>query len=319
MKTTKILGIAVAAVAALSFASCKNANVKNAIGDVTFTYNSKTNATTGAEATANVNFTNANVSEYARGMLTFNNKKKGITAKIVMQGLDTNASNPGLMGIVFNMKKVDGKYNFCVLGFKNNNGHPKAYVSYYTGVSEADFSKQDFGVAESARTDIADWFVLDEVTRDNGTLSLVVEIEALKASGDDTTGDEEEFSVDTSNAYNIYFYKDEFPLSVYKNISNKPQEGTSDNDKQKIKIAENQYITKKEFHKKAIKTISVERDKIGITKLREVEAKMGFYANVYGGQTLKGEWQVADMKHNPNVAKTAADTQDNPLNIKFID
>lgn len=318
MKTTKILGIAVAAVAALSFASCKNANVKNAIGEVTFEYNPKTNATTGAEATANVNFTNANVSEYARGMLTFNNKKKGITAKIVMQGLDTNASNPGLMGIVFNMKKVDGKYNFCVLGFKNNGGQPKAYVSYYTGVSEADFSKQDFGVAESARKDIEDWFDLNEVTRDaDGTLSLVVEIEALKSSKDKTAGDEEKFSVHETNAYNIYFYKDEFPLSAYKNISNKPEEGSTDNEK--IKIADNQYITKKEFHNRAKKTIQVKRGEIGIENLSEVEAKMGFYANVYGGQTLKGEWQVADMKHNPNVAKTAADTQDNPLNIKFID
>lgn len=318
MKTTKILGIAVAAVAALSFASCKNANVKNAIGDVTFTYSPKTNDTTGAEATANVNFTNANESEYARGMLTFNNKKKGITAKIVMQGLDTNASNPGLMGIVFNMKKVDDKYNFCVLGFKNNGGHPRAYVSYFTGVSEADFSKQNFGVPVSPDQNIEDWFDLTGVTRGaDGTLSLVVEIEALKASSDTTVGDGEKFSVNATNAYNIYFYKDELPLSAYNNISNKPEDGTANDEK--IKIAEDEYITKKEFHKKAIKTISVERDKIGITKLNEVEAKMGFYANVYGGQTLKGEWQVADMKHNPNVAKTAADTQDNPLNIKFID
>lgn len=318
MKTTKILGIAVAAVAALSFASCKNANVKNAIGDVKFTYSPETNKTTGAEATANVNFTNPNESEYARGMLTFNNKKKGITAKIVMQGLDTNASNPGLMGIVFNMKKVDDKYNFCVLGFKNNGGHPRAYVSYFTGVSEADFSKQNFGVPVSPDQNIEDWFDLTGVTRGaDGTLSLVVEIEALKASDDKTAGDEEEFSVDTSNAYNIYFYKDEFPLSAYKNISNKPEKG--ENNEQKIEISKDTYLTKEDFHKKAKKTIQVKRGAIGIEKLSEVEAKMGFYANVYGGQTLKGEWQVADMKHNPNVAKTAADTQDNPLNIKFID
>lgn len=252
MKTTKILGIAVAAAAVLSFASCKNANVKNAIGELTFAYDPKTNATTGAEATANINFTNANESEYARGMLTFDNKKKGITAKIVMQGLDTNASNPGLMGIVFNMKKVDGKYNFCLLGFKNNGGHPKAYVSYYTGVSEADFSKQDFGVAKGARIDIADWFDLNEVRRDNeGTLSCIVEIEALKSSKDDTTGDGEKFSVDETYAYNIYFYKDEFPLSAYKNISNKPEEGTENDDK--IKISDSEYITKKAFHGKSKK------------------------------------------------------------------
>lgn len=316
MKTTKILGIAVAAAAVLSIAGCKNASTT--LGDVTIAYNPKTNATTGAEATANVNFTNANESEYARGMLRFDNKKKGITTKIVMQGLDTNESNPGLMGIVFNMKKVDGKFNFCVLGFKNNSGHPEAYVSYYTGVSEADFSKQDFGVAKGARKDIADWFVLNEITRDaDGNLSLVVEIEALKSLKDDTTGDGEKFSVDETYAYNIYFYKDEFPLSAYKNISNKPEEGTNNDDK--IKISDSEYITKKIFHNKAIKKIQVKRGDIGIENLSEVEAKMGFYANVYGGQTLKGEWQVADMKHNPNVAKTAADTQDNPLNIKFID
>lgn len=316
MKTTKILGIAVAAVAALSFASCKNASTT--LGDVTIVYNPKTNATTGAEATANVNFTNANESEYARGMLRFDNKKKGITTKIVMQGLDTNESNPGLMGIVFNMKKVDGKFNFCVLGFKNNSGHPEAYVSYYTGVSEADFSKQDFGVAKGTRKDIKNWFVLNDITRDaDGNLSLVVEIEALKSSKDDTTGDGEEFSVNETYAYNIYFYKDEFPLSAYKNISNKPEQG--DNDEQKIEISKDNYITKENFHKKAKSKIQVKRGDIGIAKLSEVEAKMGFYANVYGGQTLKGEWQVADIKHNPNVAKTAADTQDNPLNIKFID
>lgn len=311
MKTTKILGIAVAAVAALSFAGCKNANVKNAIGEVTFAYDPKTNATTGAEATANINFTNANESEYARGMLTFDNKKKGITAKIVMQGLDTNASNPGLMGIVFNMKKVDGKYNFCVLGFKNNSGHPEAYVSYYTGVSEADFSKQDFGVAKGARKDIADWFVLNEVTRDDeGNLSCIVEIEALKASGDTTKGEDEQFAEDGTNAYNIRFYKGIEELSYFKGISNKANADYVD-DKNSL--------TKAQLHNKAVKKVQVPRETIGIKKLSEVEAKMGFYANVYGGQTLKGEWQVADIKHNPNVAKTAADTQDNPLNIKFID
>ena len=37
---------------------------------------------------------------------------------------------------------------------------------------------------------------------------------------------------------------------------------------------------------------------------------MGFYANVYGSKTLKGEWQVADIAHNPNVSKTASDNGD---------
>ena len=53
---------------------------------------------------------------------------------------------------------------------------------------------------------------------------------------------------------------------------------------------------------------------------------MGFYANVYANQTLKGEWQVADMKHNPNgifwcdeenVSRTAV-TNSNPMGIELV-
>ena len=53
---------------------------------------------------------------------------------------------------------------------------------------------------------------------------------------------------------------------------------------------------------------------------------MGFYANVYANQTLKGEWQVADMKHNPNGIfwcdeenpSRAAVTNSNPMGIELV-
>ena len=43
---------------------------------------------------------------------------------------------------------------------------------------------------------------------------------------------------------------------------------------------------------------------------------MGFYANVYGGQTLTGEWLVFDIDHQPNVAKTASDN-DSFIKIEY--
>ena len=46
--------------------------------------------------------------------------------------------------------------------------------------------------------------------------------------------------------------------------------------------------------------VTITNEDISKTNKKTPEGKMGFYANVYANQTLKGEWQVADMKHNPN-------------------
>ena len=75
MKTTKIvMGMAAAAVMALT--SCVFPG--KGLGNVPITTDEKTNTTTKAEVTGTVDFTNTDSSEFASGMQTLQNKKKGI-------------------------------------------------------------------------------------------------------------------------------------------------------------------------------------------------------------------------------------------------
>lgn len=299
MKTTKIvMGMAAAAVMALT--SCVFPG--KGLGNVPITTDEKTNTTTKAEVTGTVDFTNTDSSEYARGMQTFQNNKKGITAKVVMKNV-TAASNPGAMGLVFDMQKKDGLLDFGTVGFKNENGKVCYYVAYYEGVSEADFSKQNFGVEDSARTDIVDWgtsahrnseSIISSIgINGNKELACVIEIEAQSPTGTLT---------DESPAYIIRVYADEDgdgTVSKFKGLSNK-----SASEKEAI-------------HALAKESVTITRGQVKAGKTgRTVQNKMGFYANVYGGQTLTGEWLVADIDHDPNVAKTAA-TEDSFIKIEY--
>lgn len=291
MKTTKILkGVAIAAMT-LSLTGCVLPG--KGLGNVPITTDEKTNNTTKAEVTGTVDFTNSDTSKYARGMQTFQNKKNGITAKVVMENV-TASSNPGCMGLVFDMKKniKDDLWNFCNVGFKNNSGKPCVYVSYFEGVSEADFSKSNFGVPDSSRIDILDWTNIDGIDINNNELAIVIEVEAIKA----------ENSQDADNAYIIRIYKDEDgdgTVTTFKGLSNK-----SDDEKNKI-------------HNNAKKTINITREQVRASKQdRQLQEKMGFYANVYGGQTLTGKWLVADIDHQPNVAKTASNN-DSFIKIEY--
>ena len=83
---------------------------------------------------------------------------------------------------------------------------------------------------------------------------------------------------------------------------------------------------KTDITKTAVYSVAIPRDSIDDSTDKTIEAKMGFYANVYANQTLKGEWQVADMKHNPNgifwcdeenVSRTAV-TNSNPMGIELV-
>ena len=50
----------------------------------------------------------------------------------------------------------------------------------------------------------------------------------------------------------------------------------------------------------------------------KIEAGIGFYANVYARETLKGEWQVADISHNPDGI-IWEDEIPNTLNIQLAE
>ena len=258
-------------------------------------------------------------------MRLFNNKKKGITANIVIQNI-SNSSNPGVMGFTFDMvKNNDGTYNFCLFGIRNNEGHARAYITYYKNISESNFSADNFGVASDDKTnqkDITGWkkgssnatenngFVeFEDIKVTNGQLSCVVEIEAL-AKETKTSENDETLSVDSNNAYNVRIYKtpENGDLSEFNGLSNKT-------DTAKTNITST-----------AVYSVVIPRESIDDSTDKTIEAKMGFYANVYANQTLKGEWQVADMKHNPNGIfwcdeenpSRAAVTNSNPMGIELV-
>lgn len=267
-------------------------------------YTSSTNSTTKAEATASINYTNS-TGDYKRGMRLFNNKKKGITTKFVLDV--SNSNNPGLLGIVFDLTdNKDGTMNFCVVGVKSNpsNGKAETYVTYFKNVSESNFDKQNFGVSGSNLVPLEPTDDSNKelnISPKDGKLNIGVKIEALKkeatSEGDGYDGQ------DQNNAYKIsWFTADETDVTAH--LKN----GQGDNG-----VA-------------AIHTYHISREKIGATTDKPIEAKMGFYANVYANQTLKGEWQVADMKHNPNgifwcdeenVSRTAV-TNSNPMGIELV-
>lgn len=298
-----LMGGAVALALAVAFAGCKNAN--DTVGEAEMiSYTSSTNSTTKAEATASIDYPNM-TGDYVRGMRLFNNQKKGISANVVMTGLDSNNANPGLMGIVFDMEqdKTTKAYDFIMVGYKNKSGKACATVTYYRNVSESNFSANNFGATmknnqsdfktaaengESVSLDFLDWTDL-ECTIADKKLSLGIVITPFSG---------------TTDAYKINFYTGK-TCAELKTLANDTQDARDNAD---------------------LYVLTITNENISKTNKKTPEGKMGFYANVYTGQTLKGEWQVADITHNPNGIfwcdeenpSRAAVTNLNPMGIELV-
>ena len=319
MKTTKILkGVAIVAMT-LSLTGCIMPG--KSLGFTEIKVDGKNNSAIGQIAKGTIDFTNNDANKYCRGIQLFSNKKKGITTKIELQNLTADTSNPGVMGIAFDFtQNKDKTYNFCLFGMRNNCGHIQAYVTYYKNVAEEDFTKENFGkpvVSDVANTDeqkdIEGWIAknsakieeskgfvqLNDFTISNKSESLVVEIEALN-SKEESSGNDEKIAVDANNAYKVRIYKvpEDGNLTDFNDLSNKQGDAkTTITSTAKVELA-------------------IPRAKVDATTDKAIQAQMGFYANVYGGKTLTGEWIIADMKHDPNVAKTASDN-DSFIKLNF--
>ena len=290
MKTTKIvMGMAAAAVMALSLTGCMGAG--NSFAGI-IDYSQKKNTTTHAEATASINYTN-DTTGFVRDIRRFDRKKKGITARIVMEDAK---GVPGVMGIAFDMKKnSDGTWNFILAGAgyaidsADSTKAPCVYIARYRNIKPENFTARDFGCADGQGDhhdfDITGqnankyrYFTDDLIS--NNAMNIVIEVQALTESEDPT------------NAYTVRFYK-ENGENVDKFV------GLSD-----IKNGEASDV-------RNLALVSVDLPRADVdNSTGTVQEQMGFYANVYGSKTLKGEWQVADIAHNPNVSKTASDNGD---------
>ena len=288
-KITKVLMAAVA-VSTLCFAGCKNAN--ELLGEEFIDYTTKTEVE-GAEAVATINYTNPNEDpkDIERGLRFFSNKKKDIAVNVVME----DAKNaPGFMSVIFNQtENKDGTLNFIALGFNSNTDGNKAKIActYYKNVDKNDFKKLNFGRTGADCKEILanTWFNSNISPDKDGKLNVGFVITANKGS-------------------------DPYTVRIYGNKTAKELNKIADAIGTEKKDDDGVIGTpKKEFNITAAE-LGLDRN----ADSAKIEAGIGFYANVYAKSTLRGEWQVGDMTHNPNGI-IWEDEIPNTLNIQLAE
>lgn len=306
----------------LIFTGCMAAN--DSVGKLEIEYDSNRNEDTGAEVTASINYTN-DTNEIMRGVRLFNNQKKDIALNIVM---DNASDKTGLMGIIFNRQENDdGTYNFIMLGYKSESGKPDLCITAYKNISdETDWELPNFGAgvpmtkdnflaasgkasydiikSSSQQNGSSGWETLNISPDENNKLKVGVVLIAEKANED----------AENVDAYKVYIYKDKTNDQLNKIADNLPKDESARSEEAKTLIAS------------SLKEENIPNDEIGREDTNRPEGQMGFYANAYANKTLKGEWQVADISHNPNgifwadeeVVSKAAKSNSNTLNIQLV-
>lgn len=298
-KFTKVLMAAVA-VSTLCFAGCKNAN--DLLGEEFIDYTTKSEVE-GAEAVATINYTNEDTEEVKRGLRFFSNKKKDIAMNVVME----NAKDPsGFMSVIFNKtENKDDTLNFIALGFNSNTTGNKAKIActYYKSVKKEDFAAANFGKTDTDKSSLDD--DIQELMPNANNDGFVVTNIAPDADGKLNVG----FVITAnkgSDPYTVRIYANKTAEELNKIADAIDSEKTDDDD-----VIGN---PEKEFNIKAA-DLGLERDAASA----KIEAGIGFYANVYANKkTLKGEWQVGDISHNPDGI-IWEDEIPNTLNIQLAE
>lgn len=295
-KFTKVLFTA-AAVSLLCFAGCKNAS--DALGEEFISYTTHADKSSGAEATAYIDYTNED-SEIKRGLLFFNNKKKDIAMNVVMENPENTS---GFMSVIFNKtENENGTLNFIALGYNSNAKDNKARMActYYKNVSTADFALKNFNRPKDDCIELmpnkdTDGFYDSSIAPKNGKLTVGFVITAKKGE----------------TPYEVRVYENKSAAAL-KEIANKLS--PKDND-EPVDVA-----SVNSTYGEPILNFDIGIDDLGINSAldKRIEAGIGFYANVYAGKTLKGEWQVADISHNPDGI-IWEDEIPNTLNIQLAE
>ena len=287
-KITKVLMAAVA-VSTICFAGCKNAN--DLLGEEFIDYTSKANKDTGAEATASIDYTNE-TDDIERGIRLLDDKVKDIAVNVVME--DAKKA-PGFMSVIFNKtENEDGTLNFIALGFnsKDTTGNKaKIACTYYKNVDKADFKKVNFGRTGADCKEILEntWFYSNISPDAEGKLNVGFVITANKGS----------------NPYTVRIYANKTAKELNE-IADAIGTPKTDDDG----VIGN---PEKEFNITAAE-LGLERN----ADSAKIDAGIGFYANVYEGKTLKGEWQVGDISFNPDGI-IWEDEIPNTLNIQLAE
>lgn len=300
-KITRILmGVVVAAT--LCFTGCMAAD--DFLDDEIIKYETK-NQDDGAEAVGSVDYTNETDS-MKRTLRIMNFKKKDIALNVIMEN---RLANPGLMGIIFNKTdNKDGTINFILLGYKadykNEVWKHFATLTAYKNISKKDFEAKNFNAGEvplknnqfseyRSATDPASidffsgdgWKDLGDSFVDGDNLKVGFVVTAKEG--------------DTPYEIRMYAGKSVEELN---DIADAIATPSADDDE----VIGNPEV------------ISITNEMLNRNETSKIEAGIGFYANVYGNKTLKGQWRVADISHNPEGIIWEDEEAPNTLNIQLV-
>lgn len=279
MKMTKkfLLGGAVLLAATMMF-SCKDP-----LGNDFIKYSDAYNSNDKAIGTASIDYTNED-DGYKRGMKLLATKHEGMYAKIALNELNADSVNPGVMGLVFGLtekKDDDGNklYDFYLVGIRNDNGKLKTYLSKYTNISEDQFDAEEFGSKKNATSGASEKEIKTNTTysnykRNSTNNNMEVAIEIIP---------------NEDGSYTINWYNADGIDCV--DLADK----------------------KEDLKKVGPQSATISNSITGAKSKSDLNLKIGFYANVYGKQTMKGKWYLANLEGNPIPIEWEDDTVASPL------
>lgn len=298
-KITKILMGAVV-VATLCFTGCMAAD--DFLDDEIIKYETK-NQDDGAEAVGSVDYTNETDS-MKRTLRIMNFKKKDIALNVIMEN---RLANPGLMGIIFNKTdNKDGTINFILLGYKAKNGKPSVALTAYKNISKKDFEAKNFNAGDVPLAN--NQGSLYNSATGPASIDFFEGNEGWKDLLDDSFVDGNNLKV----GFVVTAKEGDTPYEIRMYAGKTVDELNDIADAIATPGADDEEVIGSQV------PISITNEMLNRSETSKIEAGIGFYANVYGNKTLKGQWRVADISHNPEGIIWEDEEAPNTLNIKLV-
>ena len=284
----KIAAVTIAAAALFAFAGCAGESEDE--NDMLSVSGKK----------CSIDYTNENAEKYSRAFKTLKTKHYDAVCKIESTvnlakedaKNDTNNRADGIMGYIFDVLQNDnGSYNFTIAGVRYNAyaQEVQAYVTAYKNVGGGEYLSAGNEFCDINGVEIGQKGCL--ASSEELLLKTAPGIKTLKeieiAKGEKATiwvdlvcqDGESTGRNGTEGNYVVTFYLQD------------PKRKTSAAGKNTTYEADNLEKIKLDSV-----TIPVDSTNYAIIKAKAAQTYLGFYANVYGGKTLTGTWELLDLE-----------------------
>lgn len=203
-----------------------------------------------------------------------------------------NDKADGVMGYIFDvLQNEDGSYNFTIAGVRYNAyaQEVQAYVTAYKNVGGGEYlsAGNEFCDINGVEIGQKDCLASSEefLSKNNSGIKTLTPVEIAKGKKATIWVDlvcqdgKSEGRTGTEGDYVVTFY----PEDPHRTTSAAGKNTTYEADNlEKIKLAS--------------VTIPVDSTNYAIIKAKAAQTYLGFYANVYGGKTLTGTWELLDLE-----------------------